>query len=255
MRELERDDSSDTPACTRLAIVGRGRLGTAIAAALREAPGLKIDGPLPRGATGQQADAVLLCVPDGQIAEAAELIAPGRLVGHCSGATTLAPLAPHERFSLHPLMTVTGSTTTTFEGAGAAIAGSTPRARRFAHKLATALGLRPVEIADEDRAAYHAAASMASNFLITLEAAAERLLTTAAGTDRELLVPLVRASVDNWAALGPERALTGPAARGDETTIARQRAAVAERAADLLPLFDTLTQATRALATTKARAA
>jgi predicted short-subunit dehydrogenase-like oxidoreductase (DUF2520 family) len=96
---------------------------------------------------------------------------------------------------------------------------------------------------------------MASNFLITLEAAAERLLTTAAGTDRELLVPLVRASVDNWAALGPERALTGPAARGDETTIARQRAAVAERAADLLPLFDTLTQATRALATTKARAA
>jgi predicted short-subunit dehydrogenase-like oxidoreductase (DUF2520 family) len=152
-------------------------------------------------------------------------------------------------------MTVTGSTTTTFEGAGAAIAGSTPRARRFAHKLATALGLRPVEIADEDRAAYHAAASMASNFLITLEAAAERLLTTAAGTDRELLVPLVRASVDNWETLGPQRALTGPAARGDEATIARQRAAVAERAADLLPLFDTLTQATRALATTKARAA
>jgi predicted short-subunit dehydrogenase-like oxidoreductase (DUF2520 family) len=257
MRELERDDSSDTPACTRLAIVGRGRLGTAIAAALNDAPGLNVEGPLPRGATGQHADAVLLCVPDAQIAAAAELIAPGpcRLVGHCSGATTLAPLAPHERFSLHPLMTVTGSTTTLFEGAGAAIAGSTPRARRFAHELATALGLRPVEIADEDRAAYHAAASMASNFLITLEAAAERLLTTAAGTDRELLVPLVRASVDNWAALGPERALTGPAARGDETTIARQRAAVAERAADLLPLFDTLTQATRALATTKARAA
>jgi predicted short-subunit dehydrogenase-like oxidoreductase (DUF2520 family) len=255
MRELERDDSSDTPACTRLAIVGRGRLGTAIAAALNDAPGLNVEGPLPRGATGQHADAVLLCVPDGQIAAAAELIAPGRLVGHCSGATTLAPLTPHERFSLHPLMTVTGSATTTFEGAGAAIAGSTPRARRFAHRLATALGLRPVEIADEDRVAYHAAASIASNFLITLEAAAERVLTTAAGTDRELLVPLVRASVDNWASLGPERALTGPAARGDEATIARQRAAVAERAADLLPLFDTLTQATRALAMTKARAA
>lgn len=255
MRELEREDSQDSPACTRLAIVGRGRLGTAIAAALGEAPGLELEGPLPRGATGQRADAVLLCVPDGQIAAAAALIAPGRLVGHCSGATTLAPLEPHERFSLHPLMTVTGAETVNFEGAGAAIAGSTPRARRLAHALATALHLRAVEIADEDRAAYHAAASIASNFLITLEAAAERLLASTAGADRDLLVPLVRATVDNWEALGPQRALTGPAARGDEATIARQRAAIAERAADLLPLFDTLTQATRALAMTEARAA
>ena len=90
-----------------------------------------------------------------------------------------------------------------------------------------------MQIADEDRAAYHAAASIASNFLITLEAAAERLLATA-GADRDLLVPLVRATVENWARLGPERALTGPVARGDEATVARQRAAVAERTPDLL---------------------
>ena len=86
--------------------------------------------------------------------------------------------------------------------------------------------MRPVVIADDDRAAYHAAASIASNLLVTLEAAAERIAATA-GVDRELLLPLVRATVENWAELGPERALTGPVARGDEATVARQRAAVA----------------------------
>jgi predicted short-subunit dehydrogenase-like oxidoreductase (DUF2520 family) len=107
--------------------------------------------------------------------------------------------------------------------------------------------MRVVQVADEDRAAYHAAASIASNFLITLEAAAERLLATA-GADRDLLVPLVRATVENWSRLGPERALTGPVARGDEETVARQRAAVAQRTPDLLALFDELVSATRTVA-------
>jgi predicted short-subunit dehydrogenase-like oxidoreductase (DUF2520 family) len=168
------------------------------------------------------------------------------MVGHCSGATGLDALAPHEAFALHPLMTVT-ATGARFEGAGAAIAGTSPPALQFARALAGMLGMRPVEIADSDRAAYHAAASIASNFLITLEAAAERLARTA-GADRELLLPLVRATIENWAALGPAKALTGPVARRDEGTISRQRAAIAERASDLLPLFDALVDATRALA-------
>ena len=155
-------------------------------------------------------------------------------------------LAPHEAFSLHPLMTVT-PTGADFAGAGAAIAGSTPRALALARatrraRWACARSRSP----SADRAAYHAAASIASNFLVTLEAAAERV-AAAAGVDRELLVPLVRATVENWARLGPERALTGPVARGDEATVARQRAAVAEGAAELLPLFDALVEATRAL--------
>ena len=107
--------------------------------------------------------------------------------------------------------------------------------------------MRPVAVAEADRAAYHAAASIASNFLITLEGSAERMARTA-GVERELLLPLVRATVENWAALGPERAMTGPVARRDEPTVARQRDAIAERAPDLLPLFDALVQATRALA-------
>src|SRR5438105_4223812 len=204
MRELERESSPDIPARRALAVVGAGRLGTALAAALRDA-GYAVLGPLGHGADGSGAEAVLLCVPDHEIASAAAAIAAGPLVGHCSGATGLGPLAPHEAFSLHPLMTVTGGGAS-FAGAGAAIAGSTPRALVLATELAAALGMRPVEVADADRAAYHAAASIASNFLITLEASAERLARDV-GIERGLLVPLVRATVENWAALGAKNAL------------------------------------------------
>jgi predicted short-subunit dehydrogenase-like oxidoreductase (DUF2520 family) len=245
MRELERESPNDPSDCRRLAIVGRGRLGTALAAAFRDA-GYDVDGPLGRGADAAHAEAVLLCVPDGEIAAAAARIRPGRLVGHCSGATGLDMLGAHVAFSLHPLMTVPAAGAS-FAGAGAAIAGATPEALELARKLAVVLQMRPVELAEEDRAAYHAAASIASNFLVTLESAAERLAATA-GVDRELLVPLVRATVENWASSGAERALTGPVARGDEATVLRQRQAVAERMPDLLPLFHALTDATRALA-------
>jgi predicted short-subunit dehydrogenase-like oxidoreductase (DUF2520 family) len=254
MRELERDSSSDsTPPCRRLAIVGRGRLGTALARALEHTAGYELGGLLGHGEEPLGADAVLLCVPDKEIARAAAAIAPGPIVGHCSGATGLDALAPHEAFSLHPLMTVTDQGAE-FTGAGAAIAGTTPRALRLATDLARALGMNAVTIDEHDRAAYHAAASIASNFLVTLQAASERVAASA-GVDRALLVPLVRATVDNWAALGADRALTGPVARGDELTVARQRAAIAERTPELLPLFDALAQATRALAAETAPAA
>jgi len=230
-----------------IAIVGRGRMGPALARALTAA-GHPVVGPLGRGADGAGAGVVLLCVPDGQIAAAAAAIAPreGLVVGHCSGATGLDVLAPHEALGLHPLMTVTPEGAA-FAGASCAVAGSSERALATARALADALGMRPFEVADADRAAYHAAAAMASNFLTTIEAAAERLAATA-GVPRDALVPLVRASVDNWAALGAERTLTGPIARGDEATVARHREAIAERTPDLAPLFDALAEATRALA-------
>jgi predicted short-subunit dehydrogenase-like oxidoreductase (DUF2520 family) len=244
MRELDRTSRPD-PLPRRCALVGAGRLGHALAAALR-GRGLEVDGPLGRGADPAGAEAVLLCVPDAEIGAAAAAVTPGPLVGHCSGATGLAVLGGHEAFGLHPLMTVPRSGTPPFAGAGCAIAGSTPRALGAARALATVLGMRPVQIADEDRAAYHAAASIAANFLVTLEGAAERIAATA-GVDRELLVPLARAALENWAELGAPRALTGPVARGDEATIARQRAAVQERAPDLLEVFDALVGASRGL--------
>ena len=243
MRELDRTPSALPSRC---AIVGAGRLGHALGAALTTA-GVAVEGPLGRGAEPAE-DVVLLCVPDGEIAAAAAALAPrpGRLVGHCSGATTLEVLAPHEAFSLHPLMTVPEGGAARFAGAGCAVAGASPAALEAVRGLAGALGMRAVEVADEDRAAYHAAASIAANFLVTLEGAAERLAATA-GVDRALLLPLARAALENWGAQGAERALTGPVARGDEATVARQRAAVAERAPDLLEVFDALVAASRVL--------
>jgi predicted short-subunit dehydrogenase-like oxidoreductase (DUF2520 family) len=111
--------------------------------------------------------------------------------------------------------------------------------------------MEPVRIADRDRATYHAAASIASNFLIALEAAAETLAASV-GVERRLLVPLVRATVENWAALGPDQALTGPVVRGDEATVEAQRAAIASRAPELMELFDALVQTTRVLAQDRA---
>ena len=99
----------------------------------------------------------------------------------------------------------------------------------------------------DDRALYHAAATAASNFLVTVEGLAERL-GDAVGLDRGALAPLVRATVENWAARGARGALTGPIARGDEDTVARQRSAVAASAPDLLALWDALTAGIRQLA-------
>ena len=248
-------DAPDAPDAPVVAVVGRGRMGTALVAAMpdwRGPFGHGFDGTITE-ADGRthRADAVVLAVPDARIAEAASALAtsdadPPMLVGHTAGAIGLDVLAPHERFGVHPLMTVP-ATGADFRGAGAAVAGSSPRALAFAHQITDALGMRAFEIADADRPAYHAAASIASNFLVTLEDAAEQLLATAGG-DRSILVPLVRAAVDNWAAHGGEVALTGPIARGDEATVERQRAAVAERRPELLPLFDAAADRTRALA-------
>jgi predicted short-subunit dehydrogenase-like oxidoreductase (DUF2520 family) len=163
-----------------------------------------------------------------------------------SASAPLDLLAPRERFSMHPLLSVVGAGAS-FSGAYAAIDGSSAAALDAARELAERLGMRVKLVSREQRALYHAAASIASNFLITLEGAAERL-ASAVGLEREALVPLVRATVENWARQGARAALTGPIARGDVATAARQREAVADAAPDLLPLWDALASATRELA-------
>lgn len=241
---------------SRLAIVGRGRVGSALARAFAEA-GIDVEGPLGRGEQ-PTADVVLLCVPDAEIANAAAAAADALMLGHVSGATPLDALGRNARggadaqaaFGLHPLQSVTGPGTS-FEGCGCAIAGSTPAALELARGLALAARMEPFEIDDSARAAYHAAASIASNFVVTLEWMAERVASAAgiqAADARRMLAPLVRQTVDNWAERGPADALTGPIARGDELTVQRQRAAVADAAPDLLPAFDALVSATRSLA-------
>ena len=228
-----------------IAIVGPGRLGTSLARSLRSA-GLQVTGPHGRGFTGDGSRVTILCVPDAAIDEAAALIGPQTLLGHTSGASPLAALGSRPGFGLHPLMTFPGGEVY-LDGVWCAVSGTGPDELAAATELAQATGMHPFELRDGDRAAYHAAASIASNFLVALEADAAAL-ATAAGIPAEALVPLVQATVANWATAGPESALTGPIARGDEATVARQREAVAERAPELLGLFDALAERTRALA-------
>ena len=238
-------------ALASVAIVGSGRLGSALARALRSA-GVEVEGPLGRRAA-PVAETVLICVPDAEIPAAASHV-DARFVGHVSGATPLTALAAArgDAFGLHPLQTFAGGEgAEAFHGAGCAIAGTSPEALAVARGLAERLGMAPVEISDAERAAYHAAASIASNFLVTLQAAAERLADGAgiAPADaRVLLAPLVRATVENWATRGPADALTGPVARGDDATVALQRDAVGRHAPELVPLFDELVACTAVIA-------
>jgi predicted short-subunit dehydrogenase-like oxidoreductase (DUF2520 family) len=215
----------------RVQVIGSGRVGSAAAARLRER-GVSVveDDP----------DVVLLCVPDTAIAEVARSLSPGRAwVGHVSGATPLVALEPHERrFSLHPLQTFDRSgDPSQFDGAWAAATGETDEALAVARDLAETLGLRPFDLADEDRTLYHAGAVFASNYLVTLQRAAVRL-----GVPAEGLVPLMTRTIENGFDL------TGPIARGDWATVEAHKQAIRAAQSELEPLYETLAEATVTLA-------
>src|SRR3954453_2272695 len=265
MRELERDlpDMRDTREPTAraaslpaIAIVGAGRAGNALNRAARHA-GLEvaIAGRADAAEACSRCQVAVLCVPDGGNEQAAELAAghtpPLRFVGHVSGAMGLGALnAALQRgaktFGLHPLQTLPDGESE-IRGAACAVAGSDQEALDLAFRLARALGMDPFAISDEQRAPYHAAAAMASNFLVALEESASSLLQ-AAGVDsaRELLAPLVLRSAANWSERG-RAALTGPIARGDEETVERHRAAIAATSPELLALYDEMAARTRSL--------
>jgi len=226
-----------------LTIVGDGRMGRALTAALTKI-GTTVVGPVRRNEP-IRGDLVLFAVPDREIAAAAAGAPSDAIVGHTAGAMTLDVLAPREAFSLHPLMTASPGRAE-FAGASAAVAGSTPRALEIARAIATRLSMEPLEIPDSRRAAYHAAASIAANFLVTLESMAARV-GAAGGLERRHLLPLARAAMENWGALGPA-ALTGPIARGDNETVSQNRAAVQAAAPELLAAWDAMAAATAALA-------
>ena len=246
-----------------ITVVGRGRVGTALARSaaatgveLTQAGRDDLDERL------RNAEVALLCVPDAEIAAAcASAVAVGprlRFVGHTSGATTLATLAGAAdagiaTFSLHPLQTVPDGEAD-LVGSPAAVAGSGEESLRLARSLATTLGLSPFEVPEESRAAYHAAASMASNFLVALEeSAAELLASTGVEDARGLLAPLVLRTAANWAERG-EEALTGPIARGDEETVAAHLEALVREAPELEPLYRALAERTASLAAGRAGA-
>ena len=217
-------------------VIGTGRAGGAIRSRLAER-GLRVS-------DGREADPsaelVLLCVPDQVIGQVAAKVPIGPWVAHVSGATHLVALDPHKRrFSVHPLQTLSRARgPEQLDGAWGAITAETNEALARAHWLAETLGLRPFEVADEDRTLYHAAAVIGGNFLVTLHDAAARLMAEV-GAPEEAIVPLMTRTIEN------RFELTGPIARGDWATVEAHVAVLAERAPDLVPVYRALADATR----------
>jgi predicted short-subunit dehydrogenase-like oxidoreductase (DUF2520 family) len=211
-------------------VIGRGRVGSAVAARATER-GIEL--------RDDDAEVVLLCVPDSAIAEVAGRIDPGPWVAHVSGATPLAALEPHRRrFAMHPLQTFTRSRgPEQLDGAHAAVTAESDEARNVGFWLARTLGLEPFALDDWARPIYHAGAAIASNYLVTLHRVASELFR-AAEAPPEALVPLMRRTIEN----GFE--LTGPIERGDWETVEAHRRAIRAVRPELEPLYDVLAEAT-----------
>jgi predicted short-subunit dehydrogenase-like oxidoreductase (DUF2520 family) len=233
----------------RIRIVGRGRAGGSLAGALRSV-GWDVelvghDDAVALANAAADVDLVVLAVPDGVVEDVARAIRPNdaTVVAHMAGSLGLDVLAPHpRRASLHPLVALPNAELGAQRLAGGAwfaVAGD-----QLATDLVLALGGRPLTVDDEHRAAYHAAAVIASNHLVALLAQAEQVAATA-GVPLDAYLDLVRATVENVAALGPRSALTGPAARGDEVTINRHLEALPE---EERALYEALAEACRRLA-------
>jgi predicted short-subunit dehydrogenase-like oxidoreductase (DUF2520 family) len=149
-------------------------------------------------------------------------------VVHCSGALgldALDALASNPRGSFHPLQSFPAPRDpSAFRGITIAVDATTPALERRLRALARSLGARPKHVGDAQRAAYHAAAVFASNFVDVVVAEAVGLLAKVGWSEKEsldALIPLVEGAVSTIRSRGPVKALTGPIRRGDAETVER----------------------------------
>jgi len=245
-----------------VAVVGAGRVGTAFAVRLRDAghrivavsgrkatveraarylPGVSVTDPVE---AARAAEVVLIGTPDAAIEQMCTALAVARAMGrgqavvHLSGAASLDALAPAHSvgatvLSIHPLQTFpdVDAALERIAGAGVAVTALSEEGHALGERLASDVGGRPFRLADEVKPLYHAAAVFASNYLVAVTALAEGMFRTAGLPDPiGLAMPLQRATLDNVAAMGPARALTGPAVRGDAVTVQRNLEALATHA-------------------------
>ncbi|HUI02559.1 MAG TPA: pantoate--beta-alanine ligase [Acidimicrobiales bacterium] len=239
---------------TTVRLIGPGRAGRSLAAALVDA-GCDVRGVLTRhddpAGAAHGVDVLVIATPDGAIAETAARVEadPATVVVHLSGAQGLDVLGAHRRrASLHPLVPLPSPEVGRVRlrsGITFAVAGD-PMARA----LAELLGGRAVVVDDGRRAAYHASACIAANHLVGLMGQVERVAATA-GLDLDAFLGLARAALTDVAELGPARALTGPAARGDEATLAQHRRVLDRRE---LAAYDAGVELARRLARSRAGA-
>lgn len=260
----------------KVAVIGAGRVGTAVAVLLEQA-GHRLVGVSGRGETrgrvsahlpgvsvldaaeaAAAAELVVIGTPDDAIEPtvaalaAAAAIPPGAWAMHLSGSLGLDVLRPAREagahvLAMHPLQTFpnVGSALTGLPGSSIAVTAEDDEGYLLGERLADDLHGVPFRLADELRPLYHAAAVFASNYLVTTSAIAESLFAQAGVPDpAKAMAPLQRASLDHVEELGPARALTGPAVRGDAGTIRRNLEALERHAPGLVPTYVALARST-----------
>jgi predicted short-subunit dehydrogenase-like oxidoreductase (DUF2520 family) len=260
---------------TRIGVVGAGRVGAVLSAALRAAghevvaaagestasrdridallPGVRRAKPTD---VARSCDLLLLTVPDDMLENVvttmvgARAIRPGQIVCHTSGRHGLAVLRAATDIgavplALHPAMTFTG-TAVDLERLPGCVFGVTAREqdRTLAEALVTDIGGVPMWVPEDKRTLYHAGLAHGANHLVTLVAQAMELLAASGAEDpAATLRPLLTAALDNALTSG-DAALTGPIVRGDVNTVAAHLTEIAETAPATIPSYVAMAKAT-----------
>ena len=259
----------------RVGVIGAGRVGAVLAAALRARghiivsvagesdastrraaellPGVPMAKPT---AVARDCDVLLLTVPDDMLDNvvtqltASGAIHEGQLVVHTSGSHGLRVLEPATQVgarpvALHPAMTFSG-TAIDLDRLADCVFGVTagPDERVWAAEVVAELGGTVMWVPEELRGLYHAGLAHGANHLVTLVTQAMELLGAAGADDpAAILRPLLQAALDNALAEG-DSALTGPIVRGDVNTVRAHLAELARTAPDTLPSYVALARAT-----------
>ncbi|MEU4774122.1 Rossmann-like and DUF2520 domain-containing protein [Micromonospora sp. NPDC023644] len=276
-----------TPRSLTVGVVGSGRVGAVLGAALVAAGHRVVAATAGSGASRARAalllpgvprrsaaavaraaiDLLLIAVPDDALAGVVAALAdggalrPGQVVAHTSGAHGLAVLAPAAAagarpLALHPAMTFTGTPDDLARLAGISYGVTAPaELRPLAARLVADLGGVPEWVGEADRPLYHAALAHGANHLVTLvNEAADRLRDAGVAQPEKVLAPLLRAALENALRLGDD-ALTGPVSRGDAGTVERHLARLAATAPESVAPYLALARRTadRAIAAGRLR--
>jgi predicted short-subunit dehydrogenase-like oxidoreductase (DUF2520 family) len=264
-----------TSSLLRVGVIGAGRVGAVLAAALRSAghdvvaaagesdasrgriadllPGVPTLKP---SAVARSCDLLLLTVPDDMLPNVVAVLSdsgairPGQYVVHTSGRHGLAVLGPAvavgaRGIAAHPAMTFTGTALDLGRLDGCVFGLTAPDEERdFADRLVAQLRGRALWIPEERRTLYHASLAHGANHLVTLVAQAMELLAAAgAEAPAETLRPLLSAALDNALEHGDD-ALTGPIVRGDAETVRGHLAEIARTAPHTLPSYVAMARST-----------